>query len=100
MLLQPLLNAPAKHSRNMWQKHGLGRYCSRQRVLEDFLKFSYHPALAELNTGKKESSHGTGMSTSPAVLKSGSLKLLSTLIAGKIILYNSDRQELADSLPH
>lgn len=92
MLLQPLLNAPAKHSRNMWQKHGLGRYCSRQRVLEDFLKFSYHPALAELNTGKKE--------TSPAVLKSGSLKLLSTLIAGKIILYNSDRQELADSLPH
>lgn len=65
-----------------------------------FLPPSSSTGRAQNNTGKKESSHGTGISTCPAILESGSWELLSTLIAGKIILYNLERQELADSHPH
>lgn len=37
-----------------------------------FLPPSSSTGRAQNNTGKKESSHGTGVSTSPAVLESGS----------------------------
>lgn len=75
--------------------------CGRNTVLADtgpgsalltgdpavFLPPKSSTGRAQNNTGKKESSHGTGMSTSPAVLESGSKKLLSIIIAGKIVLY-------------
>lgn len=73
VLLQPLLNAHAKEER-VAETRSLQILPRAVRSWEEFLQFSYHPtaALAELNTGEKESSHATGMSPFPVVLESGS----------------------------
>lgn len=71
-----------------------------KRIFCSFLTASSSIGIAQNSAVKRESIHDTGTSNSPTMLESGSSKLLSIFISGKINLHNLERQELADSHLH
>lgn len=100
-------NALTKHSRNVLQRHLLHRNCPcghrAAHSQEDFLQFSYHPAVAVAQFKmvlSKKTAFMVLVLLPLTTLESVSQKLLSTFISCKIILYNLERQEQADSHPH
>lgn len=100
-------NALTKHTRNVLQRHLLHRSCPyghrAAHSQEDFLQSSHHPAVAgaQFKTAlSKEKAFMVLVLLPLTMLESVSQKLLSIFISCKIILYDLEKQEQAESHPH